>query len=269
MSVESSASNISQLNPNWPTAEDFVSEGDDHLRLLKKTVKQTFPNIKDSVNISDVQLNSLAKTVSTTDTGTDLTLNGNLVVQKDGYGLIGKADFKLSELTDKTIVNIKMLRELTMPVGHVAFLNVATNPKDLYGFGTWVVFGQGRCVVGTGAHTDSRGEARNYSLGFSGGAYSHVLTEAELPSHAHAAGGLVANSAGAHTHSFDQLQIASPSPDTKHGGQIAQNGMTTYQTASAGAHTHTIGGATAAAGGGSAHNITQPFIAVNMWVRTA
>lgn len=269
MSVEQSASNISQLNPNWPTAEDFVSEGDDHLRLLKKTVKQTFPNIKDSVNISDVQLNSLAKTVSTSDTGTDLTINGNLVVQKDGYGLIGKADFKLSELTDKTIVNIKMLRELTMPVGHIACLNVATNPKDLYGFGTWTAFGQGKVMLGVGPHTDARGEARNYALGAVGGSYQHGLTEIELPSHSHAAGSLATNSAGAHTHNYSQLQILTPSPDTKHGGKIAQGGMQSYTTESSGAHTHTISGATAATGGGQAHNITQPFVAVAMWVRTA
>lgn len=269
MSVESSASNISQLNPNWPTAEDFVSEGDDHIRLLKKTLKQTFPNVKESVDISDVQLNSLAKTVSTTDTGDKLTINGNLVVEKDGYGQIGKADFKLSELTDTTIVNVKMLRELTMPVGTIVTLNIATAPADLYGFGTWTAFGAGRVMIGTGQGTDDRGEARNYVLGSIAGEFAHVLTEAEVPSHSHAAGGLNALEAGAHSHTYDQLQIATPSPDTKHNSPMAQYGMQSYTTNVAGAHIHQIGGITAATGGGGHHNNMQPFIAVAMWVRTA
>lgn len=268
MSVENSANNISQLNPNWPTPEDFVSEGDDHIRLLKKTVKQTFPNIKDSINISDVQLNALAKTVSTEDTGDKLVINGNLVVQKDGYGEIGKADFVLSELTDKTIVNIKMLRELTMPVGHIATLNVATNPKDLYGFGTWAVFGSGRVMLGVGTGTDSRNEAKAFTLGQTGGEYNHVLTSNELSAHTHGAGSLVTNSAGAHTHSGSGYVGSYMKRADGGGGEDVPAGGRALAVNSAGDHTHTITGNSASVGGNAAHNNQAPFIAVHMWVRT-
>jgi hypothetical protein len=44
MSVES-ATNISQLDPGKPTANDLKSEGDDHLRLVKYTIQMTFPGI--------------------------------------------------------------------------------------------------------------------------------------------------------------------------------------------------------------------------------
>lgn len=44
MSVES-ATNISQLDPTLPTASDAKSEGDDHIRLIKYTLKLTLPNV--------------------------------------------------------------------------------------------------------------------------------------------------------------------------------------------------------------------------------
>ena len=45
--------------------------------------------------------------------------------------------------------------------------------------------------------------------------------------------------------------------------------MTNKATASAGAHTHTISGSTAATGGGGAHSNLQPYITCYMWKRTA
>ena len=44
MSVES-ATNISQLDPNLPADGDQISEGDNHARLIKYTLKLTFPGI--------------------------------------------------------------------------------------------------------------------------------------------------------------------------------------------------------------------------------
>ena len=43
MSVES-ASYISQLDTTLPTAADLISEGDDHIRLIKTALKTQFPN---------------------------------------------------------------------------------------------------------------------------------------------------------------------------------------------------------------------------------
>lgn len=45
MSVESSATYISQLNATLPTSSDPKSEGDDHLRLIKSTLQNQFPNL--------------------------------------------------------------------------------------------------------------------------------------------------------------------------------------------------------------------------------
>lgn len=48
-----------QLNTEWPRPADMVSEGDDHLRLLKTVEKTTWPNVFGVINASDIELNYL------------------------------------------------------------------------------------------------------------------------------------------------------------------------------------------------------------------
>jgi hypothetical protein len=57
MTVES-ASYISQLNTAYPAAGDNISEGDDHLRLIKSVLKTQFPNLSTTaVNPTAAQFN--------------------------------------------------------------------------------------------------------------------------------------------------------------------------------------------------------------------
>ena len=50
---------ISDLNSSNPVAGDPVNEGDDHLRLIKTTVKATFPSITGAVSSTHTELNLL------------------------------------------------------------------------------------------------------------------------------------------------------------------------------------------------------------------
>lgn len=68
MSVES-ANYINQLNTAYPRTDDLISEGDDHIRLVKRTLIQTFPAITGPVNVSDSQLNAMGNAF-TNDSGT-------------------------------------------------------------------------------------------------------------------------------------------------------------------------------------------------------
>lgn len=56
MALES-ATYISDLNSSNPTASDPVSQGDDHIRLLKSTIKATFPNVSGAVLPTHTELN--------------------------------------------------------------------------------------------------------------------------------------------------------------------------------------------------------------------
>jgi hypothetical protein len=74
MTVES-ATYINGLNASNPSSSDLKSEGDDHIRLVKSTVKATFPNVVGAVTLTDTQLNAAA----VKDGSGNLTISGNWI----------------------------------------------------------------------------------------------------------------------------------------------------------------------------------------------
>jgi microcystin-dependent protein len=124
----------------------------------------------------------------------------------------------------------------TFPVGSVFIAVVATNPATLLGYGTWSAFGAGRVMVGLDA-----GQTEFNVVEETGGAKTHTLIEAEIPSHAHAENAPSSASGGA-----EKIAL-----DTNASGST------------------TAGLNTATAGGGGAHNNLQPYIVCYFWKRTA
>lgn len=55
-----SATYISGLIPTNPVGGDQRSQGDDHVRLIKSVLQNTFPNINGAVTVTQTELNSLA-----------------------------------------------------------------------------------------------------------------------------------------------------------------------------------------------------------------
>lgn len=67
------ATYISSLDTANPTAADQRKQGDDHIRLIKSTLQNTFPNITGAVTVTHTQLNTVtskADIASPTFTGT-------------------------------------------------------------------------------------------------------------------------------------------------------------------------------------------------------
>ena len=60
MAVES-VTYINNLDPSLPSGGDSIAEGDDHIRNVKKGVKNTFPNVTGEVTASQAQLNDTSK----------------------------------------------------------------------------------------------------------------------------------------------------------------------------------------------------------------
>lgn len=65
MALES-ATYISDLVSSNPTSADNLSQGDDHIRLLKSTLKSTFPNVTGAVTADHTELNKLDGLTATT-----------------------------------------------------------------------------------------------------------------------------------------------------------------------------------------------------------
>ena len=177
---------IDSLNSSNPTATDAVSQGDDHIRLIKSTVKATFPNLSNAVTSTHTELNLLdGVTANTTELNyVDVATLGTVEASK---AVTADANKDITGVRNLTITGAFSAGSgvVTMadvyPVGSI-YINagVTTNPATLLGFGTWVAFGTGKMIIGYDA-SDSDFDA----LQETGGAKTHTLSEAELPSHYH------------------------------------------------------------------------------------
>ena len=170
----------------------------------------------------------------------------------------------------------------TYPVGSIYFTARSDNPSTYMNGGTWVRWGKGRVPVGI---DETPGETNFESLEKTGGAKTHSLTKAEMPSHNH--GGNTHNESNDHSHSgytsadgsHTHGYIAqSPSPQTANGSNNYYTGRVGTQTDASGHHSHSVQtyGVSAyhyhgisADGGGGAHNNLQPYITCYIWKRTA
>lgn len=70
MTVET-ATTINQLNASLPAAGDPKAEGDDHIRVIKSTIKTTFPNVSGAVNPSHTEFNYVVGVTSAVQTQID------------------------------------------------------------------------------------------------------------------------------------------------------------------------------------------------------
>lgn len=66
---------ISDLNAANPTASDAKSQGDDHIRLVKSTIKNTFPNVAGAVTPTHTELNYVDGVTSAIQTQIDAKAN--------------------------------------------------------------------------------------------------------------------------------------------------------------------------------------------------
>ena len=137
------------------------------------------------------------------------------------------------------------------PVGSIYISTVATNPNTLFGFGTWVAFGAGRVVLGSGG---------SYGAGTTGGS-----ADAIIPSHIHGATSTVNDPT--HNHGSNSNQFAGTSVGSSVGYSSFSNGASpTTANASTGI---TVSTAITTTGVSPTNANLPPYIVVYMWNRTA
>lgn len=154
------------------------------------------------------------------------------------------------------------------PVGSIYIGTSATNPGEIFG-GTWEAYGAGRTLVGVGTGIDDNSTSKEFAAGSTGGAYTHTLTTAQLPSHNHAFTAVTGTS----------TTQACYFPTQKYSGLVCNKVMvhlteslsviSSFSIRNVLSAATTSNTSTNATGSGTAHNIIQPYIATYMWKRVA
>jgi microcystin-dependent protein len=161
-------------------------------------------------------------------------------------------------------VSLATVIDTLYPVGAIVVFAIGTSPATLFGRGTWTAIGAGRVLVGQDA-----GDPTFDTLGAVGGAKTHTLTSAEMPSHTHVQDPHThVQNAHSHTQSVNSATtggLSGYTPDTS-----SNTGVTSgYSTGAATATNQSTTATNQSAGGGGAHNNLQPYLVVKMWQRTA
>lgn len=235
MALETGVATIADLNPLNPSASDPAMEGDDHIRLIKTALKNTFPNINSVVNATDEQLNFLVGVTSAIQAKLD-----------DLQAQIDKEAYKIT-MWPGTAASI--------PSGYSlcdgGAVSRTANPKLFAAIGTTYGAGDGSTTFNK---PDLRGVVprgldggRGLDTGRVLGSYqadavlnhNHSGTTASSGDHNHTG---VTDLQGAHTHTFarnsgptqgpNQTGIAAPGFDGNNSGPIT--------TSNAGSHTHSL-----------------------------
>ena len=207
MTVES-ATYVSGLNANYPPGSDTISEGDDHLRLIKSVLKSTLPNADEAIN--GVHTGTSAPSPNT---------SGQLWFDTSGTG-----DLKVRNKANSAFESVDTTTT-ALPAGVIALW---------YGSTASISSGWTLCD-GSGSTPDLRDQ---FIIG-AGGSYAvdataavgntgpHTLTTAEMPSHVHdyKSRGFTEASSGAGSQNYSDETVNYP------GG--------TGPTGGGGSHSHT------------------------------
>lgn len=279
MPIES-ATYISQLAESNPASADPAAQGDDHIRLIKQVLKNTFPNLSAAVTANASTLNALAG-LTATPTELDYMAGVTSPVQtqldtltsKDTSldGDIAGLDGRVSTLESSTAIPptgaIMPFAGSSAPAGWLLCQGQAIS-RTTYAT-LFAVIGT-TYGVGDGSTTFNLPDLTNE---FIRGVGSYSLGQKfsdEIKAHTHGPGSLsgTTNSAGSHNHT-SQTAFGAGVQNDETGIQTTTNDNAgTLATSTTGAHTHTVtinGGVTGSTGGSE----TRPRgIALNFIIKT-
>jgi len=233
MALES-GSYINSLNAANPASTDGLAQADDHLRLIKSTVKSTFPSLTGAVTSTQADLNLMTGAAAAGVTASDIQSLSNATSDLQG---------QINGISSVPAGAILLWSGAVgaIPTGWVICDGTNSTP-DL----------RDRFVVGAGS---------TYSVGATGGAATVTLSVAEMPSHTHVATSVVTDPE--HTHDYAGVTGSSGAGAS---GRDSDPTTLTTQSASTGV---TVATTNASTGSGTAHENRPPYYSLAYIMKTA
>jgi len=209
MTVES-ATYVSGLNANYPPGSDTISEGDDHLRLIKAVLKSTLPNADEAIN----GVHTGTSAPSPTSSGQlwfDTSGTGDLKVRNKADSAFASVDTTSTALPTG-IISLWYGSIASIPSGWVLCDGVYAGTPDL----------RDKFVIGAGTGA-TYAVGANDTMGNTG---AHTLTTAEMPSHTHRydSRGFTKADPGAGSQDFSDEQTDRATTSTGGGGSHSHTG---------------------------------------------
>lgn len=184
MTVEYDAVYVADLDPELPADTDDLSEGNDHIMLVKQVLQNTFPDATTALVADFNYINQLPTRITyVTDVESDT--DSTTVIAMDMTGNRLKNIHDAYEAQD--VPSLAQVQELITtavsngiyPVGSLYTSRINTNPADVLGFGTWLAVSGG--IFGYGTFTGNDGTAHEYKVGNTYGSIDVVLEADNIP----------------------------------------------------------------------------------------
>ena len=241
---------ISDLNSSNPVATDGLAQADDHIRLVKSTIKATLPGLTGAVTSTHTELNTL-------DGYTGNTADLNILSGAAAAGVTGTELGYVNGVTSALQTQINNISSVpsgvimmwsgsnsSIPSGFV-LCNGSNGTPDL----------RDRFVVGSGS---------TYATGATGGASTVTLTSSQMPAHNHSATSVSTVTDPGHSHTYKGQTGSSGSGVSS---RDSENTTLTTDSATTGitVSTSTSIGNT---GGGGSHENRPPYYALAYIMKT-
>lgn len=278
------AQTINELNPSYPRNVDLIREGDDHIRLTKRSIKTTFPNINSVVQFGSEKLNHLNVAVESVDKDGNLVLSKSLTMKRDST--VNMTNARVENVGDakdpSDAITLKQVKDMivealngTVPIGHIQITaDKNFDPKAYYGIGEWKLVNAGHAIMGAGKEfKEDGGLLKEWFVDERYGTKGNRIPIAvkNLPPHSFTLSGET-DIGGRHWHPASFTGYYKHSP-TKHmvtdirGVGPWEDSLKNVTTDWGGEHKHQFSGKTETIGDGEFIDITPQTMALYFWRR--
>jgi microcystin-dependent protein len=245
---------VNGLNANNPAATDGLAQADDHLRLIKSTIKNTLPNLTGAVTATQDELN---------------VLSGSTVTTADLNDLAG-CPTTLADLT-ASASGLNTAASHYVPSGGIIMWSGAINAIP----SGWVLC-DGNNSTPNLVDSFVMGAGGGTAVGATGGANDKTLAAANIPAHSHTFSGST-NHTGDHYHLDGEVMDVTAEATfgwdySTAASRVDQSQSETKsahaRTSVAGAHSHTFSGTTSSYGSGQAFDNRPAYYALAYIMKT-